>query len=106
MTDQAPLSNAAKRAVASGLITFSMLSWPWVLSWSLDRAPKDNFFASLFIGVGGTLLMGMIGLMAVIMCLWKSLEAIRSNNPRDRNAARVGLGFLGLTVLALLWSQR
>jgi hypothetical protein len=100
------LSTAAKRAAASGLICLSMLSFPWVLVFAVDHGGKDNVFASMFIGVGSFLLAGMIGLMSVIMCLWASSEAIASPNPRDRNAARVGLGALGLSLLIVLWALK
>ena len=104
----APLSVPAKRAIACGLLTFLTTFALEPIFAFAQRFNGDDFrdgWLTGLISVGGMCGNFFLGIVLGVATLISAMSAITSTQPRDRNAARIGLGFVGLTVLVLLWGQ-
>ncbi len=103
-----PMSGPAKRTLVFGVLTLgttvvlpSIVALPGLFH---SDDPRDGWLTGLLsvVGMGGTVFLGVIfGLATVI----SAMSAISSSSPNDRSAARLGLAFIGATVLVLLWGQ-
>ena len=106
--EAAPLSVPAKRAIVCGVLTclttFALGPiFAFAQRFNGDDI-RDGWLTGL-ISVGGMCGNFFFGVVLATATLISAMSAITSPNPRDRNAARIGLGFVGLTVLVLLWGQ-
>ena len=104
----APLSVPAKRAIVCGLLTcLTTFALEPIFAFA-ERFNGDDIrdgWLTGLISVGGMCGNFFLGVVLGVATLISAMSAITSANPRDRNAARVGLGFVGLTMLVLIWGQ-
>jgi hypothetical protein len=103
-----PLSAPAKRTLGFGLLTAATtVALPAIFAFAQrfnGDDVRDGWLTGLLSvgGMCGNVFLGVVfGLATVI----SAMSAITSPNSRDRNAARLGLGFIGATMVALLWGQ-
>ena len=103
-----PLSSSAKWAVGFGLITLgtTVAFGPLFAFAQLFNGDdiRDGWLTGLitvFGGCGNVLL----GVTCGAATLLSSLQPMRSESPRDRNAARLALALLAAAVLVVLRSQ-
>jgi hypothetical protein len=103
-----PLSVPARRAIVCGLLTCltTFALGPIFAFAELFNGDdiRDGWLTGL-LSLGGMCGNVFLGLVFGVATLISAMSAITSGNPRDRNAARLGLGFIGATVLVLLWGQ-
>ena len=104
----AALSSSAKWCVAFGLLTLGttfafgpLFAFAQFFNGGDIRDGWLTALISVFGGCGNVLL----GVGCGSATLLSALQPMRSENPRDRNAARLALGLVGLAVLIVLRGQ-
>ena len=102
------LSGPAKRTLVLGLLTAltAVALRPIFAFAQLFNGDdiRDGWLTGL-ISLGGFCATFFFGIVCGIGTIGSAMSAITSEHQADRNAARIGLGLVGLRVLALLWDQ-
>jgi hypothetical protein len=103
-----PLSIPAKRSLVFGLLTAgTSVALPAIFAFA-ERFNGDDIrdgWLTGLLSLGGGCGNFFLGIVCAVATLISAMSAITSANPRDRNAARLGLGFVGVAVLMVLWGQ-
>jgi hypothetical protein len=97
------LSGPAKRTLVLGLITFAttfMLGPVFAFAQRFNGDDIRDGWLTGLLSVGGGCANLFLGVICGLATVFSAMTAITSPNPRDRNAARIGLGFVGLAVLS------
>jgi hypothetical protein len=103
-----PLSSSAKWAVGFGLVTFGTTFALGPIFAVAQLFNGDDFrdgWLTALISMGGGCANFVLGVGCGVATVVSAMSPMRSENPRDRKAARLALALVGLAVLVLLVGQ-